>query len=144
MSNEQILYELRRTQNPIDHKFNLNLSIVIPIDQPAVQAYLQRLRSTNPYLWTGELVSNSSFPSPQILGELSLVRLTQVTWLTVNFSRGDENSGGPSKEDHYKIGGVCGNGKQHSVDLYWLQRPPGLSLNCNIRNVDGEGTFRSY
>ncbi len=40
VTNEQVAYELRRTQNLIDHRFELILGIAIPVNQPAVQGYV--------------------------------------------------------------------------------------------------------
>lgn len=148
VSNEQVLYELRRAQNPIDHKFDLDLSIAIPTSQPAVQAHLQRIKSTN-----GPLSQNP--PSPQIPVELPLARLVWSSGRDMIFSkRSAISSTSSSKEDHYEISVGCaqrgnkpGPGEADikpsgALDLF--QGDNGLVLNCHATDLDGNGTFRSY
>lgn len=152
VTNEQILYELRRAQNPIDHRFDLELDIAIPVNQPAVQEYLNRIGSTkqgNVFI----TMDSNHFPSLQIPSELPLARLARSLLVRVTFSKKYEDPPPTnSSEHHYVVGGDCAENKaggvQGIVKLYSLQsenRPERhLTLNCHLSNLDGTGTFRSY
>ncbi len=147
VTNEQILYQLRRVQSPINHNFDLELRLDIPLDQPSIQEYLRRIQPVsrgNVYIKP----DSEYFPSLQIPAELPLARVAWSQSIRVTFSRKIDLSS--EKEDHYEITGDCTQPKNSppgdvpSISLDWYPGKNSLVLDCRVPNLEGTGTFRSY